>query len=85
MPFKAGEPPRSPHDWLCKFCVTSSGNPCRNNGFRRECHRCHLAKGEAFKARSEKRELANQVVEGVGQGGGTAEGVGTIPTSGKEV
>ena len=38
------------------FCVTSSGNPYRNNGFRRECHRCHLAKGEAFKARSENRE-----------------------------
>ena len=47
MPFKAGEPPRSPHDWLCRFCVTSSGNPYRNIGFRRECHRCHLAKGEA--------------------------------------
>ena len=56
MPFTAGKPPRSPHDWLCKFCVTSSGNPYRNNGFRRECHRCHLEKGEAFKARSEKRE-----------------------------
>ena len=56
MPFKAGKPPRSPHDWLCRFCVTSSGNPYRNNGFRRECHRCHLAKGEAFEARSEKRE-----------------------------
>ena len=56
MPFKAGKPPRSPHDWLCRFCVTSSGNPYRNNGFRRECHRCHLAKGEAFKATSEKRE-----------------------------
>ena len=56
MPSKAGKPPRSPHGWLCKFCVTSSGNPYRNNGFRRECHRCHLAKGEAFKARSEKRE-----------------------------
>ena len=56
MPFKVGKPPRSPHDWLCRFCVTSSGNPYRNNGFRRECHRCHLAKGEAFKARSENRE-----------------------------
>ena len=56
MPFKAGKPQRSPHDWLCRFCVTSSGNPYRNNGFRRECHRCHLAKGEAFKARSENRE-----------------------------
>ena len=55
VPFKAGKPPRSPHDWLCKFCVTSSGNPSRNNGIRRKCHRCHLAKGEAFKARSEKR------------------------------
>ena len=56
MPFKVGKPPRSPHDWLCRFCVTSSGNPYRNNGFRKECHRCHLAKGEAFKARSENRE-----------------------------
>ena len=56
MPFKVGKPPRSPHDWLCRFCVTSSGNPYRNNGFRRERHRCHLAKGEAFKARSENRE-----------------------------
>ena len=56
MPLKVGKPPRLPHDWLCRFCVTSSGNPYRNNGFRRECHRCHLAKGEAFKARSENRE-----------------------------
>ena len=56
MPFKVGKPPRSPHHWLCMFCVTSSGNSYRNNGFRRECHRRHLAKGEAFKARSEKRE-----------------------------
>ena len=53
---KREKPPRSPHDWLCRFCVTSSGNPYRNNGFFRECHRCHLAKGEAFKARSENRE-----------------------------
>ena len=52
MPFIAGKPPRSPHDWLCKSCVTSSDYPCRNTGFRRECHRCHLA----FKVRSEKRE-----------------------------
>ena len=56
MPFKAGKTPRSLHDWLCRFCVTSSGTPYRNNDFRRECHRCHLAKGEAFKARSENRE-----------------------------
>ena len=27
VPFRAGKPTRSPHDWLCKFCVTSSGNP----------------------------------------------------------
>ena len=27
MPFEAGKPPRSPHDWLCRFFVTSSGNP----------------------------------------------------------
>ena len=47
---------RSPHDWLSRFCVRSSGNPHRNNGFRRECYRCHLAKGEAFKAKSENRE-----------------------------
>ena len=34
----------------------ANGDPYRNSGFRRECHTCHLAKGEAFKARSEKRE-----------------------------
>ena len=56
MPIKVGKPPRSPHDWLCRFCTTSAGNPYRNNGFRKECHRCHLAKGEAFKAKSENRE-----------------------------
>ena len=25
--------------------------------FRKECHRCHLARGEAFKTKSESREL----------------------------
>ena len=56
MPIREGKPPRSPHDWLCRFCTTSAGNPYRNNGFRKECHKCHLAKGEAFKAKSENRE-----------------------------
>ena len=56
MPVRVGKPPRSPHDWLCRFCTTSAGNPYRNNGFRKECHKCHLAKGEAFKAKSENRE-----------------------------
>ena len=57
MPIRVGKPPRLPHDWLCRFCTTSAGNPYRNNGFRKECHRCHFAKGEAFKAKSESREL----------------------------
>ena len=56
MPFRAGKPPRSPHDKLCGFCNPTSGNSYLNNGFRRECHRCHLANGEALKASSEKRE-----------------------------
>ena len=56
MPIGVGKPPRSQHVWLCRFCTTSAGNPYRNNGFRRECHKCHLAKGEAFKAKSEKRQ-----------------------------
>ena len=56
MPFRAGKPARSRRDWLCRFCTTSSGNASRSNGFRSECHRCHLAKCEVFRARSEKRE-----------------------------
>ena len=64
MPIRVGKPPRSLHDWLCRFCTTSAGNPYRNNGFRKECHRCHLAKGEAFKAKSESRELPTKSTKG---------------------
>ena len=78
MPFQSvGKPPRSLHDWLCRFCVTSSGNPYRNNGFRKECHRCHLAKGEAFKARSEHREPPTKSTKESARSGSAGERVGT--------
>ena len=85
MPFKAGKPPRSPHDWLCRFCTTSPGNPHRNKGFRGECHRCHLTKGEAFKARSEKREPPATSTKESARVAALEKELEQFPTSDKEV